>query len=633
MIARRGRKLPAVLIAGAALLMVMILVAAIAPILWGSKAAALTSDIRLGHSARHLLGTDSLGRDVFYRTLVASRLSMLMALLATALAVAIGLILGAGIVAAGRHARATGGRVIDLLVSYPPIIIALAITAIFSPSRISVVGAIGLAFCPQFARLGNTLAASVSAKDYVTSTRFLGVSRVRLLSRHILPNIAAPILVLASVGFATSTIAISGLSFLGLGVQEPSYDWGSLLAAGLQDLSVNPIEATGPAIAILLTGLGAGLVGDGLARYWEPRLPGISAARAGKRRPRPQPQGTGSPAHDGDNTGRDRTVAEVRDLRVSATGERGGVPLVRGVSLDIGAGEVVGLVGESGSGKSLTAMALARLLPPGLAWSADRLVINGMNLAAPGSPPARLATEVGIVFQDPTSCFNPALRIGTQLTEVLRVHKKVDRKTAASMAVAGLREVRVPAPESRLSQYPHELSGGMRQRAMIAMALLTEPALLIADEPTTALDVTVQADVLRLLHRINTDYGTAILLISHDINVVATLSHRVCVMYGGRVVAEVAVEDLRAGRVQHPYTKALLAAAPDRSAHRVTNPLRPLPGRPPRPGQIGHECSFASRCPLVMAKCRAEAPQLTTHGSGRVACHAVQIPVAVGDEQ
>ena len=301
------------------------------------------------------------------------------------------------------------------------------------------------------------------------------------------------------------------------------------------------------------------------------------------------------------------------------------------MSLDIGVGEIVGLVGESGSGKSVTAMALARLLPPALSWSADRLQVAGTDLhRSDVPPPTRLATDLGVVFQDPSSCFNPALQVGTQLTEVLRVHRGMSRKAAAKLAVARLREVRVSSPETRMHQYPHELSGGMRQRAMIAMSLLSEPQVLIADEPTTALDVTVQADVLRLLNQINTEHGTAILLISHNINVVSALCHWVCVMYAGRIVEEVSVADLRAGRVQHPYTKGLLAAAPSEDADRTTNPLRPLAGRPPKPGEVANACSFAPRCPLVMPVCRVEDPVLEPYREGASAsCHAVKSELTV----
>jgi peptide/nickel transport system permease protein len=617
------RRLPAMLVTGLVLFGLMVALGILAPLIWGDEADALTADIRQGSSGAHLLGTDALGRDVLLRTLVATRLTLLMALCATLIAVVIGTLLGAGVVLAGRFVRGAGARTIDLLVSYPPIIIALAITAIFTPGVVSVVVAIGVAFCPQFARLTNTLASSVSARQYVVVARLLGSGRTRLLLRHVLPNISAPVLVLSSVGFATSIVSLSGLSFLGLGVQQPDYDWGTLLAAGLRDLSVTPVESVGPALAILLTGLGAGLVGDGLAKHWEPR----QSVRPPKLRRSRGRQLTVPPVSTAAPSGDREVVASLRELQVSA----GGAPLVRGVSLDIAAGEIVGLVGESGSGKSVTAMALARLLNPSLTWSADRLRINGTDLQRADLPaPTSLATDLGVVFQDPSSCFNPALHIGTQLTEVLRVHKGVPRRAAEKLAIARLREVRVSSPEARMHQYPHELSGGMRQRAMIAMALLSEPRLLVADEPTTALDVTVQADVLRLLHQINTERGTAMLLISHDIKVVSALCHRVCVMYAGRIVEEVSVADLRAGRVHHPYTKALLAASPGEDADRRTAPLQPLGGRPPKPGEVGNACSFAPRCPLVMPRCLEEDPVLLPDpDGGSAACHAVDSELTV----
>lgn len=620
---RARRRPPTMLLVGATLLLIMVLLAVFAPILWGSQADALTIDIRTNASGAHPLGTDALGRDVLLRTLVATRITLIMAACATLIAAGVGTVLGAGVVVAGRHVRGTGARVIDLLVSYPPIIIALTITAIFSPGKVSVVFAIGLGFCPQFARLTNTLASSVSSRDYVAVAKLLGTGRARLLTRHVLPNISSPMLVLTSVGFATSIVALSGLSFLGLGVQQPDYDWGSLLADGLRDLSTLPVESVGPALAILLTGLAAGLVGDGLARYGEPR----QQERVGRTtRPR-QVTAPPVPTRETQTDDARATVAAISELQIMA----GNLPLVRGISLEIKTGEIVGLVGESGSGKSLTAMAFARLLGPGLTWTVDRLQLGDLDLSRPDVPlPTRLATELGVVFQDPSSCLNPALRVGTQLTEVLQVHKGFSRKAARAAAVERLREVRVSSPEVRMHQYPHELSGGMQQRAMIAMALLTEPRLLIADEPTTALDVTVQADVLRLLHQINQQHQTAMLLISHDINVVSALCHRVCVMYAGRIVEEITVEDLRAGRVYHPYTKALLDASPSPDADRNTNPLRPLPGRPPHGGEIGTACSFAPRCPLAMPRCFEEDPVLlpVAGAQGTAACHAVESDMA-----
>ncbi len=643
---RHRARLPVPLVIGASLLTVIVLLGLVAPLLWGARAEELNAEIRAHGSGSHLLGTDSLSRDVLYRTLVATRLTLMMAAASTILAVGVGIILGAGIVLAGRRVRLFGGRVIDLMLAYPPVIVALAITAIFSPGRVSVVVAIGVAFSPQFARLINTLANSVSSKDYVSLARLLGMSRTRVLRRHVLPNIAAPVLVLTSVGFATTIVTLSGLSFIGLGVQQPFYDWGQLLASGLRDIYVNPIEALGPSLAILLTGLAAGLLGDGLAQFWDPRQQGTRTRRPARANASSEAI-AGEAAPDqylrdrsmnqsqtiGATTMPDRpVVASIRDLQVSASRGDVTLPLVRGVSLEVLAGEIVGFVGESGSGKSVTAMAIARLLAPDLSWSARTLQINGRDLRDDQvKPPVELASDIGIVFQDPSTCFNPALHVGTQITEVVRVHQKVTNKQAKAMAVEKLREARVSSPEIRLKQYPHELSGGMRQRAMIAMALLSSPTLLIADEPTTALDVTVQADVLKLLHQINRTHQMAILMISHDIKVISALSHRVCVMYAGRIVEELPVEELRAGRVQHPYTRALLAATPVVAEGSREQRLSPLPGRPPAPDRLPAGCSFVDRCPLAMPVCTSVDPRLLMHGEGAVACHAVnEVPSRVG---
>lgn len=641
------RRLPPAFKAGVIVLALIGLLAIVGPIIWSDDANNLGIVLRGGPSGAHPLGTDALGRDVLARTLVATRPTVVMALLATLIAVGAGIILGAAIVLAGRRVRAFGERLIDLLVAYPPIIVALALVAIFQPSEKTVVVAIGLAFTPQFARLTNTMAASVGGRDFVTVAQLLGLRPGRVLRRHILPNLAGPLLVLASVGFASAIITLSGLSFIGLGVQDPQYDWGKLLASGLQDLNINPIEVVGPALGILITGLAAGLVGDGLNQYLDPRR-----RVASRRRRRAQrraaavtwPPSSLSAAEANIPGGREPdskvTASEaphppsgltvsVRDLWVAGSAETLNAPIVRGVSFDIGQGEILGLVGESGSGKTLTAMSVARLLPPGLVWSASTLRVNGRDVSSQqGKPPKHLATEMGIVFQDPSSSFNPARHIGPQITEVARVHGGLSKREANALAIERLRESQVSSPELRMRQYPHELSGGMRQRAMIAMALMTSPTLLIADEPTTAVDVTVQADVLRLLGRLNATHDMAILLISHDISVVSSLCHRVCVMYAGRIVEELSANDLSEGRVCHPYTRALLAAAPVLAADARDKALVQLPGRPPRAGIPIVGCSFAPRCPLVTDECREVDPRLRPIGdSGMAACHVTTGPL------
>ncbi|SDJ04368.1 oligopeptide/dipeptide ABC transporter, ATP-binding protein, C-terminal domain-containing protein [Actinokineospora alba] len=613
---QRSQRPPAMLIAGSSLLALIILVAILGPLLLGDHAEQLTADVRQGPAAAHWLGTDAFGRDILARTLVATRLTLLMALASTLIASIVGIGFGALAALGSLRTRQLGARLVDLLVSYPPIIIAIAIIAIFNPGKVSVAVGVGVALVPQFARLANKLTAVVLTKDYISLARLLGVPGGRLALRHVLPNIAAPLLVLVSVVFATSIIALSGLSFIGLGVQQPDYDWGQLLAAGLRDMYQAPAAVFGPSIAILITGLAAGLLGDGFDAYFQPR----SGARTRRASSAPLAGKTSEDTYEEMSCS---DVVKVRQLKIGAGEDVDDIPLVRGISFHIRAGEIVGLVGESGSGKSLTAMATARLASPQLVWSAATLNVAGASLADPDIvPPKHIATDLGVVFQDPSSCFNPAMRLGAQLTEVARVHRGLAKKQAWDEALNRLAEVRISNPRLRMRQYPHELSGGMRQRAMIAMALLSEPKLLIADEPTTALDVTVQADVLRLMKQLTTSHDMAMLLISHDINVVATMCDRIYVMYAGSIVEEVTTEDLRSGHVMHPYTQALLAAALD-SQTDVTQPLQALHGRPPEPADYIRGCAFAARCPLVHETCLTVAPALQRHGDGEVSCHAM----------
>lgn len=519
----------------------------VAPYLLDHSATAMSGAVRLPSGPGHLLGTDALGRDVLARTLVATRLTLEMTALATVLAGLLGIGFGTAVWVSPPRIREFGLRFIDVAVTAPTLIMALVVSAILGAGVTASVIAIVLGGAPQFARLTANMTASVAQRDFVVTARLFGVPPHRVILRHLLPNIAGPLLVLFSAAFAQILIALSGLSFLGLGVQSPRFDWGGLLNAGLRTLYTQPAEALGPAIAITVTGIFASLIGDGLAATLDPR--GRAVRRRGRRR---ESADVTVPAPARPSYG----LLNVDGLSVELPD---GTRLVDDVSFGIAPGEILGLVGESGSGKSLTAMSVARLLPEGLTARAARVDLDGFDLTTDRPDPRRLATEIGIVYQDPSSSFNPALRIGGQLTEVPRVHQRRRPAEAAAAAVEALRRVRIRDPEAVMRQYPHELSGGMRQRAMIAAALLSEPKLIIADEPTTALDVTVQAEVLELLREIN-QRGAGMLFISHDIAVVSALCHRVAVMRGGRIVEELSAEDLRAGRAQHPYTKQLLAA-------------------------------------------------------------------------
>ena len=494
--------------------------------------------------------------------------------------------------------------------------------------------AIGFALAPSFARLTRTLSASVAGLDYIAAARIAGVSRLRLLTRHVLPNIGETLIVNATIGAGDALLSFAGLSFLGLGVQAPSYDWGQLLTDGLQGIYTRPAAALAPGVAVVVAGLAFNLFGEALAAGL-----GVPSPRLGRRKPAAEPTAEASqpPA---------AAVAAEPVLAVSGLHVEfpGAVRPVRGVSFTIGRGEAVGLVGESGSGKSLTALAVARLLEQPARVSAGRLSLLGQDLLG-GDVPGRdqhgagamtgrelrrfLGIHAGLVFQDPMTSFNPVKRVGSQLAEVAAEHHGLSRRDAAARAVDRLRAVRIPRAERRARQFPHELSGGMRQRAMIGMAVMGEPALVIADEPTTALDVTVQRQVLRLLKSIQASRAAALLFISHDITVVGQVCDRVLVMYAGRIVENLPAAGL-AAHARHPYTRALLAAVPSMETSREL-PLAVIPGRPADPGNLPAGCAFAARCPFADAQCREADPALVADEEGReVACWHTDRVAAAG---
>lgn len=566
--ARPARRMPLSLLLGLTGTSVIVLVAIIAPILWGSAAQQTSGFIRAGASGQHWLGTDGEGRDVLLETLVATRLTLVMAGISTALAAILGVVLGGLVTVLRPRAQWVAGRTVDLWIAFPPIVTALAITAIASPGTVSVTIAIGIAFAPQFARLTQNLGTAIRQRDFVVTAHLLGVPRPVVLIRHILPNIASAVLVLTSVCISSAIVTMSGLSLVGLGVQPPSIDWGRLLASGLLQIYQSPITVVGPAAGIVLTGLCVSQIAEGLVARAEPR----GTARGGGRTAGPAP-GRAAPELRAGDDARDLAALEVSNLSVRAGHAPDAPELVRGISLVVARGEIVGLVGESGSGKTVAALTAAQLAAPELSWSASRLRVAGSAFEGGRGSAKSLALEVGVVFQDPSSNFNPARKLGRQLTESIRLHQKVPAKEAERRAIARLAECRVSAPAARMRQYPHELSGGMRQRAMIAMALLTSPSLLIADEPTTALDVTVQADVLRLIRQASAAHSMAVLLISHDIDVVAAMCERIYVMRLGEIVEEVTAAQLRAGNVTHPYTRSLLAKS---ARFSLTGALREL---------------------------------------------------------
>ncbi len=313
------------------------------------------------------------------------------------------------------------------------------------------------------------------------------------------------------------------------------------------------------------------------------------------------------------------TLLDVDGLRVNVAADHGPLEVVDGVSYSVEEGRIFGIAGESGSGKTVSVLALMGLLPRGSSVTGSA-VFSGDDLVSMSPPRLRrvCGREIGLVFQDPMTSFHPMLTVGRQMTEHLRHHYGTSAADARNRAVELLEEVRIPDPKVALERYPHEFSGGMRQRIAIAGALMCQPRLLIADEPTTALDVTVQAGILRLIDRLRRDRALSVILITHDLGVMSAVADDLAIFYGGRIVETGSAHDLL-GAPRHPYTRALLDALPH-PEHTRGSVLRGIPGLPAHPGDLPVGCVFHPRCAYAIGSCRTDVPELRRLGTRAVAC-------------
>ncbi|MBM7789793.1 ABC transporter ATP-binding protein [Tenggerimyces flavus] len=317
-------------------------------------------------------------------------------------------------------------------------------------------------------------------------------------------------------------------------------------------------------------------------------------------------------------------LLEVKDLRTHFDSEGNDVKAVDGVSFDVERGETLSLVGESGSGKSVSGLSIMRLVPspPGRILG-GQVLFDGVDLLKLDAKHMRRirGKEIAMIFQEPMTSLNPVLSIGRQLTEVLRLHQNATRTEARKRAIELLGQVQISDPEQRLSQYPHHLSGGMRQRVMFAMALACRPKLILADEPTTALDVTIQAQILELMSELSAQAGVAMIIITHNLGVVARYAQRVNVMYAGKIVEQATTKELFANP-RHPYTLGLMRSVPRLDMERTAK-LEPIQGSPPDLGDLPPGCAYHPRCPFVMDRCKTETPPLVQVGTGHLsACWA-----------
>ena len=330
----------------------------------------------------------------------------------------------------------------------------------------------------------------------------------------------------------------------------------------------------------------------------------------------------------GSSDGMTEPVLAVRHLEVEFLSRRGRLRAIDDVSFDIAKGEVLGVVGESGAGKSVTGLAVIGLIDPPGRMTGGEIHLAGLRIdnLAPEALRRIRGKRIGMIFQDPLTSLNPLYRVGDQLVETIRTHLDLSENSARRRAIELLAEVGIPAPEKRIDGYPHEFSGGMRQRVVIALAICADPELIIADEPTTALDVSVQAQIIALINRLGRDHGTAVMLVTHDMGVIAETCDRVAVMYAGRI-AEIGPVQAVVRNPLHPYARGLMGAIPTLASDAAR--LVQIPGAMPRLSAIPQGCSFNPRCASAFERCRIDRPEPLRHGAQAVACHLYD-PTAQG---
>lgn len=558
-----------------------------------------------GPSATHWLGTDDLGRDVLSRLIVGCRIAIIAAAEATSIALILGVPIGLFVGYRGGWWDWVVMRVVEAIMSIPGIMVAIVIIAILGAGLHRAMIALGILFSTSFLRLARGVVLTEREEVYVKSARVVGASDGRILLRHIFPNIAPPLIVQVTLTVGAVLLAEAGLSFIGLGVQPPNASWGTMLNTAASFMELDWFLAIPPGIAIVLTVLSINLLGDvlrdsigrGIAVAVDPA---VAVARFDTAA---QPTEDGAPASESD----EGSVLRVERLQVVVSAADGEVPVITDLSFGIARGETLGLVGESGSGKTITSLAILGLIGAAGRSTHGTITLDGTELRSLSPDQMRevRGNEVAMVFQDPTTSLNPAFTVGDQIAEVLRAKKGLSRQVAWARAVELIDRVGIPRAAERAKAYPHELSGGMAQRIAIARALSCNPKLLIADEPTTALDVTVQQEILDLFRDLQGEFGMGILLVTHDLAVAADISDRIAVMYAGEIV-EVATVDALFANPRHPYTAGLLAASPHGASRNP--PLPTIRGSVPRPGAWPGGCRFSDRCTFRQDRCERPIP-------------------------
>ena len=607
MTARHGRRLGPTFWIATAWLAVVVASAVLARVMFPTPDQLTTSDASQGPSWKHPFGTSRIGHDLLARAMHGARLVVIIAIVA----VIVGLIIGgcAGLIAGYFRGRLETLilTVLDAWVALPSLMVLLAVVTYISRAVWVIALAVGLLTVPLFARVTRTAVLAVADRPYVDAARAAGARPRRIIGREIVPNVSVAVASYACLVAGLAVVIEGSMSYLGVGLDIRRVSWGQMVLDGQRDLDRLPYMTLIPAALFVATVLALNLIGDRLAarslpqpysRRRRPRATVVSAPPA-------------RPAAD--------ALVQLVDVRTVIATPAGEVRAVAGVDITLRRGCTLALVGESGCGKTMLARSILDVLPVAAATT-GQVWFEGRDLRACSETELRQVRgrRIAMVFQDPGTALDPVMKIGNQIAEMIRVHGTGSRAVARRRVVSLLDDMGVAEAPRRARQYPHELSGGQRQRVAIALALSCAPDVLIADEPTSALDVTIQAQLLDLLQEQQASRGLAVLLITHDLGVVATRADEVAVMYAGRVVEQGDVRHMFA-YPSHPYTQALLAAMPrlDRSGR-----LEPIAGQPPDLMTEAAGCAFAPRCPEVHDRCHGEVPVLLGRREHRVACWA-----------
>ncbi|MFJ5958842.1 dipeptide/oligopeptide/nickel ABC transporter permease/ATP-binding protein [Paenarthrobacter sp. NPDC092416] len=570
-----------------------------------------------GPTAAHWLGTDELGRDILSRIFSSAAETLGTSFITVMVGVGLGTVLA---MAAANSQRAEGiiSRGTEIMMSLPGTVIILAVIGAVGTNIPLIMAILGVLISAGIYRVMLGQAKSLQSQLYVDAAKVDGLSPLAISVRHVLPGLATTIVVQSALIFAVGLLIQAGLAFIGFGPPLPQPSWGGMIQSASQHVYDAPWLMVPTGVVLALTVLAANAIGNALGKApnaTASHLP--SAAIRRKRAAQAAAAATATPVVG------DPPMAGKLSVRGLSVGVDGGTPLVTDVSFDVEPGTVLGLVGESGCGKTMTALSLMGLLPSGVAVTDGQILWNGKNLAAATDTDmeAIRGRDIALISQEPMRALDPMFTVGYQLTSAIRRLRSVGKTEANHEALSLLEKVGIVDGGRILKAYPHQISGGMAQRVAIALALSGKPRLLVADEPTTALDVTVQAEILSLLRSLVKDTGMSVVMVTHDLGVVADICDQVAVMYAGQVVENGGTASIL-DDPRHPYTLALLAADPHATtAHEMPERLATIKGQVPQPKDWPIGCRFAARCQFAGSACLVPVPLLPSGSDvGLVRC-------------